>query len=165
VSAAAPNIRPALREDWPAIWRFLQPVIAAGETYALPRDMTEAAARDYWFAAGHTVLVASLDAAVVGTYVLTANRPGGGAHVANCAYVTAAEASGQGVARAMAADSLDRARAMGFRAMQFNFVVSSNTRAVRLWHGLGFLTVGRVPRAFAHPALGEVDALVMHRFL
>ncbi len=161
--ADAPEIRPATPTDWSAIWRFLQPVIAAGETYALPRDMAADAARDYWFAPGHRVFVAVRDAAVLGTYFLRANRMGGGAHVANCGYVTAAEAQGQGIARAMAEDSLRRARDAGFRAMQFNFVVSSNARAVRLWHALGFETVGRLPEAFAHPRLGFVDALVMFR--
>jgi L-amino acid N-acyltransferase YncA len=165
VSGAALDIRPAAPVDWPAIWRFFAPVVAAGETYALPRDMGSEDARAFWCAPDHHVFVASRDGALLGTYYLACNRPGGGAHVANCGYVTAAEASGQGVARAMAEDSLHRAKTLGFRAMQFNFVVSSNTRAVRLWHALGFLTVGRVPGAFMHPTLGEVDALVMHRLL
>lgn len=164
-AATAPVIRPAVVADWPELWPILRAVIVPGETYALPRDMTEAAARAMWFADGHHVFVAERGGAVVGTYYLQANKPGGGAHVANCGYMTASSATGQGVARAMAAHSLDHARALGFRAMQFNFVVSSNERAVRLWHKLGFLTVGRVPGAFAHPSLGDVDALVMHRLL
>jgi ribosomal protein S18 acetylase RimI-like enzyme len=96
---------------------------------------------------------------------MRANQQGGGSHVANCGYMTALEASGRGVARAMCAHSLEHARARGFRAMQFNFVVASNARAVALWQSLGFEIVGRLPEAFAHPQLGLVDALVMYRKL
>jgi ribosomal protein S18 acetylase RimI-like enzyme len=102
---------------------------------------------------------------VLGTYFLRANQKGGGSHVANCGYITAARATGRGVARAMCAHSLDHARARGFQAMQFNFVVVTNERAVRLWQSFGFETVGRLPRVFRHPTLGLVDALVMHRVL
>ena len=102
---------------------------------------------------------------VLGTYYLRANFAGGAAHVANCGYMTARAAQGRGVARAMCEHSLDRARARGFRAMQFNCVVSTNTRAAALWEGLGFAIVGRLPGAFAHPTKGEVDALVMYRRL
>ncbi|MGH6969068.1 MAG: GNAT family N-acetyltransferase [Stellaceae bacterium] len=103
--------------------------------------------------------------AVVGTYYLQANQRGGGAHVANCGYVTAAKSAGRGVACAMCAHSLDVARARGFRAMQFNLVVATNERAIRLWEQCGFAIVGRLPGAFRHPRLGPVDALVMYRTL
>ena len=102
---------------------------------------------------------------ILGTYYLQANQQGGGAHVANCGYATAVDATGRGIARAMCAHSLDRARARGFRAMQFNCVISTNERAVRLWQSHGFAIVGRLPGAFAHPELGLVDALVMYRML
>ena len=102
---------------------------------------------------------------ILGTYYLRANQPGGGAHVANCGFMTASAAAGRGVARAMCAHALAHARARGFRAMQFNFVVSTNERAVRLWRGLGFEIVGRLPGAFDHPVHGEVDALVMFQRL
>ena len=102
---------------------------------------------------------------MLGSYFLRANHPGGGSHVANTGYMTAAEATGRGVARAMCLDLLERARERGFRAMQFNFVVSTNERAVKLWHGLGFQTVGRLPGAFSHPGMGDVDVLVMYRKL
>ena len=137
----------------------------AGETYTLPRDLTREEAFAYWFTPGNEVFVAEDDAAVVGTYFLHANQKGGGDHVANCGYITAPAESGRGVARAMCAHSLDHARASGFRAMQFNFVVSSNIRAVKLWRSFGFETVGRLPEAFRHPTLGYVDALVMYRKL
>jgi L-amino acid N-acyltransferase YncA len=158
-------IRPATAVDDKAIWRMLEPVIRAGETYALPRDMSETDALSYWRAPGHQVFVATDDDAIVGTYYLRANQRGGGAHVANCAYVTAPWAQARGVARAMAAHSLEHARAAGFRAMQFNFVVGSNVRAVRLWQSLGFAIVGTLPAAFEHPQLGPVDAYVMVRKL
>lgn len=159
------TIRPARPDDRIAIWRIMEPVIRAGETYALPRDMSEADALDYWFAPGHDVFVADREDGLVGTYYLRANQAGGGAHVANCAYMSAGWATGRGVARAMCAHSLAHAKARGFRAMQFNFVVASNTRAVRLWQSFGFEIAGRLPLAFHHPQLGYVDAYVMVRRL
>jgi L-amino acid N-acyltransferase YncA len=158
-------IRSATREDDEAIWQILEPVLRTGETYTLPREITRSEALAYWFSPGRAVFVAEQAGAVVGCYYLRANQQGGGAHVANCGYVTAQHATGQGVARAMCIHSLDVARQGGFRAMQFNFVVSTNQRAVRLWTSLGFDTVGRLPGAFLHPVLGYVDALVMYRTL
>lgn len=158
-------IRPANSEDAEPIWRILEPVIRAGETYPLPRDMSRDAALAYWLAPHHTVFVAVDAAAIAGTYYLRANNAGGGAHVANCGYMVAGGATGRGVARAMCAHSLARAKERGFRAMQFNFVIASNERAVRLWQAMGFSIVGRLPGAFAHPAHGDVDALVMWRAL
>ena len=159
------KIRPAAAGDAAAIWHILEPMIRAGETYALPRDMSREAALAYWLAPGHAVFVAEEAGRILGTYFLQANHQGGGAHVANCGYVTAAEAAGRGVARAMCTHSLELARTRGFRAMQFNFVVSSNARAVATWQHFGFEIVGRLPLAFEHPRLGLVDALVMHRML
>lgn len=161
-----PAIRPATPEDDDGVWAILEPVIRGGEHYALPRDMTRAAALAYWRAPGHDAWIATgEDGRVLGTYFVRANQQGGGAHVANAGYATAPDARGRGVARAMCAHSLERARALGFRAMQFNFVVASNERAVRLWRAMGFAVIGRIPGAFAHPALGDVDALIMHRAL
>lgn len=151
--------------DAPALAAILLPVIREGETYALDRDMDAAAAVAYWTAPENMAIVACSGDDVIGSYYLRANQRGGGAHVANCGYVTAPEARGRGVARAMAEHSFDQARAAGFRAMQFNFVVASNAPAVHLWRALGFAIVGRLPGAFEHPALGPVDALVMHRAL
>ena len=158
-------IRPALPSDSGAIWRVLEPVIRAGETWALPRDMSEAEALAYWTAPDREAFVAEEDGSILGTYFLRANHPGGGSHVANTGYMTAADATGRGVGRALCLHSLQRARERGFRAMQFNFVVSTNERAVRLWHSLGFETVGRLPGAFNHPRLGDVDVLVMYQRL
>ena len=158
-------IRPAAPADNDAIWAILEPTFRAGETYPIPRDITRADALTYWRAAGHEVFVAEAEGHVLGTYYLRANNRGGGAHVANCGYMVAPEAGGGGVARAMCQDSLERARRRGFRAMQFNFVIASNERAVHLWQSCGFSVVGRLPEAFAHPRLGLVDALVMVRNL
>jgi ribosomal protein S18 acetylase RimI-like enzyme len=161
-------IRPAVDGDDTAIGRIIAPVIQAGETYALPPNWTEAEALAYWGSPGHTVFVAAADdGAVVGTYYIRPNQRagGGGDHVANCAFMTAASSTGRGVATAMCAHALQYAAAAGYRAMQFNFVVSTNARAVALWQRFGFKIVGRLPGAFRHPTLGRVDALVMYRTL
>jgi ribosomal protein S18 acetylase RimI-like enzyme len=160
------SIRRAEKSDAAAIWAILEPVFRAGETYPLPREMSEADALEFWMANGHEVFVAEdLHCQMLGTYFLRANQRGGGAHVANCGYVTATWANGRGVARKMCAHSLKHAKARGFRAMQFNFVVSTNERAVRLWESFGFRVVGRLPGAFQHAKLGFVDALVMYHEL
>lgn len=158
-------LRKALLKDEDAIWAILEPVIRAGETYPLPRNMDRQTALAYWFSPGHDVFVAEDKGLVVGTYFLKANQKGGGAHVANCGYMTAPHATSRGVARAMCAHSLEYAKERGFRAMQFNFVVSTNERAVRLWQSFNFEIAGRLPRVFEHPTHGFVDALVMYREL
>ena len=159
------HIRPARPDDAAAIAGIILPVIRAGETYALDPAMPEADALAYWLGADRETFVAEADGEILGTYYIRANQAGGGAHVANCGYMTAVAATGRGVAQAMCLHSLAHAKARGFRAMQFNFVVSTNERAVRLWQRLGFVVVGRLPGAFRHPALGDVDALVMFRAL
>jgi ribosomal protein S18 acetylase RimI-like enzyme len=161
--AAAMQLRPATAADREAIWTVLQPVIRAGETYALDRDMSREAALAYWLA--NEAFVAEDDGAVVGTYYLRPNQAGGGAHVCNCGYMVSTAAAGRGVARAMCAHSLEHARRRGYRAMQFNFVVGSNVRAVHLWESMGFEVIGRVPGGFEHPRLGFVDALMMYQEL
>ena len=159
------KIRAAGANDSDPIWKIIEPVIRGGDTYTLPADMNREEALAYWSAPGHEVFVAEENREILGTYYLRSNQKGGGAHVANCGYMTAPWASGRGIARAMCAHSLDVAKTRGFRAMQFNFVVSSNERAVRLWQSCGFEIVGRLPEAFVHPTLGAVDALVMFRQL
>ena len=159
------EIRNAAESDNDAIWKILKPVIRAGETYTLPRDLSRADALAYWHTRGHEVFVAEENGEIIGTYYLRANQKGGGAHVANCGYMTAPWANGRGVARAMCLHSIEHAKSRGFHAMQFNFVVSTNERAVRLWQSLQFEIVGRLPGAFMHPVLGAVDALVMYRQL
>ena len=158
-------IRPATSADGPAIWAILEPVIRAGETFALDRDMDEDDALRFWAGPGMAAFVAEEAGAIVGTYYLRPNHAGGGGHVCNGGYMVAGHATGRGVARAMGEHSLEEARLRRFRAMQFNFVVSTNERAVRLWQSLGFAIVGRLPGAFNHPTLGFVDTLVMFRTL
>lgn len=158
-------IRIARQEDHPALWAILEPVIRAGQTYTLPLDMTREEALGFWLSPGHEVFVAEDEGQVVGTYFLRANHKGPGAHVANCGYVTRADRTGRGIARGMCAHSLDRARERGFRAMQFNFVVSTNERAIGLWQSMGFRIVGQLPAAFLDAERGYVDALVMYRSL
>jgi len=159
------SIRPASDADRPALWAILEPVIRAGETFALPRAMTEAEAHANWCAPDRQVFVAVDAGQVVGSYYLKPNQPGGGAHVANAGYMVAGPASGRGVARAMGLHSLATARAQGYRAVQFNFVVSTNAPAVHLWQSIGFQIVGRVPDAYHHATLGYVDIFVMHKSL
>ncbi|MGF1500390.1 MAG: GNAT family N-acetyltransferase [Paracoccaceae bacterium] len=145
---------------------MLRPVFRAGETYAVDRDISETDALAFWCAPAKTTCLAEDAAgAALGSFYMAANQGGGGAHVANAGFVTAASARGRGVARAMLRDALDRARGAGFRAMQFNFVVATNTGAIALWRSEGFEIVGRLPGAFRHPGAGEVDALVMYRRL
>jgi len=162
---ATPAIRPATSADGAVIWAILAPVFRAGETYPIPREINRADALAYWNSPGHSVFVAEDNGDIVGTYYLRANNRGGGSHVANCGYMTAQAATGRGVARTMCNHSLEVARQRAFSAMQFNFVIASNERAVRLWQACGFEVVGRLPQAFQHPRLGLVDALVMFRRL
>jgi len=158
-------IRPAAQADHDAIWHILEPTIRAGETYPLPRDMTRAAALAYWTGPTHEVFVAVIGADIVGTYYIRPNQTGGGAHVANCGYMTAPAATGRGIARAMCQHSLAHARNRGYRAIQFNFVIATNTRAIALWHACGFTTLARLPAAYHHPTAGYVDALIMFQTL
>ncbi len=160
-------VRIATQADGDALWAMLEPVLRAGETYALPRDWTREQVLGFWLSPEKEATFVAVDDAgqVLGTYYLKANQMGPGAHVANCGYVTAAWAAGKGVARTMCVHSQAEAKARGFRAMQFNSVVSTNVRAVRLWESLGFDVVGRLPGAFAHPTAGDVDALVMFKTL
>jgi GNAT superfamily N-acetyltransferase len=140
-------------------------VLSTGDTYMLPPDTAEDAARAYWTGPGVSVYVAERDGDIVGTYAFRANQPGQGAHVANAGYMVDPEGAGKGVGTLMGEHSLGEARKAGFRAMQFNAVVSTNSRAVALWQRLGFAIIGTVPDGFRHPSLGFVDLYIMHRFL
>lgn len=162
---AAPTIRPVTPADHDALWEMLEPVIRAGETYALDRDMSRADALAMWCAPGKQSFVALLDGEPAGTYYLAPNQKGGGRHVGNCGYIVHPDHGGRGLAGRMAADSIARAREAGYRALQFNFVVSSNAAAIAAWQRAGFSIVGTLPGAFAHPRLGFIDAHVMYRGL
>jgi GNAT superfamily N-acetyltransferase len=158
-------IRPALPEDEDAIAAILEPICAGGEVFCVPRDGGRTAALAYWQAPGSRIFVAADEGEILGSSYLRANQKGGGAHVANAGYATSLAAQGRGIGRALLAHSLDTAKAAGFRAMQFNFVVATNVRAISTWEAAGFATVGRLPGAFRHPTQGYVDALVMFRTL
>lgn len=159
------EIRTASEGDWPAIWAILEPIIREGETLALPRDGDDTIGRAYFASPEKTNFIASEDGVVLGASYVRANQLGGGSHIANCGYITAAAARGKGVARALCAHSIDYCRDAGFAGIQFNFVVSTNAPAVHLWHTFGFETLTRLPHAFAHPRLGLVDALVLFKRL
>lgn len=159
------RIREAGPDDRDAVWSILEPVIREGATYAIDPEIGREAALDFWTGEGRTCFLAEEDGAVLGTYMFRTNQPGGGDHVCNCGYMTAPQARGRGIARRMAEHSLDHARAQGFGAMQYNFVVSTNTGAIRLWQSLGFHIAGTLPGAFRHPDAGYVDVYVMYREL
>ena len=159
------EIRSATSEDRDAVWNIFHAIVAAGDTYAFDPKMSRDEALAYWFRADTHTYVAERDGCVVGTYILRANQPGLGSHVANAAFMVASDAQGSGVGRRMAEHCLGEARHLGFRAMQFNFVVSTNTPAIHLWEQLGFKVVGTLPVAFRHPKRGYVDVYVMFRLL
>ena len=159
------KIRPATDADHDAIWKIFHEIVAAGDTYAFDPKMSREEALAYWFRSGTRTYVVEEDGGVVGTYILRPNQSGPGSHVANAAFMVARDAEGAGVGRRMAEHCLTEARRMGFRGMQFNFVVSTNTRAIHLWNQLGFKIVGTLPGAFRHPEKGFVDVYVMYRSL
>lgn len=156
------KIRPATPADHDAIWAMLEPVFRAGDTYAIDPDKGRDDALAYW-TAFHAYVAGEKD--LLGTYYIRPNQQGGGGHVCNCGYITARGAEGKGVARAMLAHSLVEAKRLGFEAMQYNFVLASNTRAIDTWLRAGFTQIGRIPKAFKAPGGGYVDALILHRFL
>lgn len=159
------DIRPFDPADADALWTLLEPVFRAGDTYAVDPNISRDAALAMWVDTPAATFVVEDAGAILGTYYIKTNQKGGGAHVCNCGYITAAAARGQGLASAMCAHSLGAAKALGYKAMQFNFVLTSNEGAIRLWERAGFETVGRIPEAFQHPSAGLVDALVMYRKL
>lgn len=159
------EIRRASASDWEAIWSIFRAVVATGDTYVYAPDTTKEEAFALWMAPAGATYVAVEGDAVVGTYILKPNQPSLGAHVANAGFMVLPDAAGRGIGRTMAEHCLREAKAAGYLAMQFNFVVSTNERAVALWRSLGFSIVGTLPKAFHHRSLGLVDAYVMHRFL
>jgi L-amino acid N-acyltransferase YncA len=159
------TIRRATDSDWDSIWEIFHAVVRQGDTYVYDPATTKEEGRAIWMIPHGTTYVACQGDQVVGTYLLRANQPGLGSHVANAGYMVAPGEAGRGVGRAMCEHSLEEARRAGFLAMQFNFVVSTNERAVALWQRMGFQIVGTLPKVFRHRTLGLVDAYVMHREL
>jgi L-amino acid N-acyltransferase YncA len=158
-------IRDATAADWPAIWPFLQRIVAAGETYSYDQDMGEERAREIWLLEppGRTIVAVTPDGTVLGTAKMNPNQMGPAAHIASASFMVDPEYSGRGVGRALGEHVLDWARAEGYRGMQFNAVVETNTRAVALWRTLGFEVLGTVPEGFRHPVHGYVGLHIMYR--
>lgn len=159
------NIREASIDDFDLIWPIFHDIVKSGETYAYPVDIEKEDASKIWLGLPRNTYVFEENGKILGTYFIKTNQAGPGAHVCNCGYMVSSVARGRGLATAMCEHSLEIARALSYKAMQFNFVASSNEGAVRLWSKLGFETVGRLPKAFNHPKLGYVDALVMYKWL
>ncbi|MEO8574884.1 MAG: GNAT family N-acetyltransferase, partial [Pyrinomonadaceae bacterium] len=151
-------IRTANESDKSSVWRIIEAVIATGETYVFDPGTPQDEMIAYWFSPEKHVYVAERDGEVVGTFWLKANQPGLGSHVCNAAYMVAPDAAGKGIGKKMAEYSLDEARALGFTALQFNFVVKSNTAAVRLWQSIGMEIIGEIPDAFDHREFGMTNA-------
>ena len=159
------RIRTAREDDWPALWPILRQIIRAGDTYAIDPQISETAARQLWLDAPRAVYVAERAGEMLGSYFMKSNHAGGGSHVCNCGYIVSPSARGQGIAAQMCEHSQTEAIKLGYSAMQFNLVVSTNVGAIRLWERLGFTTVGVLPGAFHHPSDGFVDARVMYKWL
>jgi L-amino acid N-acyltransferase YncA len=164
-AVGALTIRPATDSDRDTIWKIFQATVAPGDAFVYAPNTSHEEAMRYWFAAGTDTFVAEQDGQVIGSYILRPNRPGLGNHIANAGFMVDPGARGLGVGRAMGEHCLSEARRRGYRAMQFNFVISTNESAVRLWQQLGFKIVGTLPGAFRHAQKGFVDAYVMFRSL
>lgn len=158
------NIREATEKDFDQIWPIFHEIVSAGDTYAFPIETTKQQALIIWLKTPIKTFVAEEDNNILGTYYIKTNQAGPGNHVCNCGYMVSSKARGRGLATSMCKHSQEVARELGYKAMQFNFVVSSNKGAVRLWEKLGFETVGKLPKAFKHPSEGYVDALVMYKW-
>jgi ribosomal protein S18 acetylase RimI-like enzyme len=159
------QIREAVSTDAEDIWTILHEVIATGDTYAFAPDTPKEDMLKYWFASGAHPFVALIDGVIAGTYVIRSNQPGLGSHTANGAFMTSSQFRKNGVGRAMGLHALKAARERGYLAMQFNFVVKSNTRAVALWESLGFKIMAEIPNAYRHAQNGFTNIYIMHRSL
>lgn len=158
-------IREAKQSDFEKIWPIFHEIASAGDTYAYPRDVTKKEGEKIWMNKPRKTFVAESEEGILGTYYIKTNHAGPGSHVCNCGYMVPPISRGKGLATAMCEHSQQVARELGYEAMQFNFVASTNVGAVRLWQKLGFEIVGRLPRAFKHPLKGNVDAFVMYKWL
>ena len=159
------KIRLATEADCDAIWKIFHSVVATGDTYAIDPHISRKEALQYWCAKNAHMYVAQSRGRILGTYTLRPNQAGGGSHVANAGFMVSSDTRGKGIGRAMAEHCLSEARRLGFRAMQFNYVISTNTAAIHLWRDLGFQIAGTLTAAFHHPDKGYVDVYVMYRSL
>ena len=159
------NIELAQKTHHKAIWEIFHNIVKAGDTYVYDPRTHEEEAISIWCSPIVTTYVATLNDEVMGTYIIKPNFPGLGAHIANCSYMVSDQARGLGVGRAMAEHSIKLAKELGFIAIQFNIVVSSNTNAIRLWQSLGFEIIGTTPKGFKHQKLGYIDSYIMYKSL
>lgn len=160
-------LRPAAEADFPALFALFQHILQEGLTYSyLPEEMTQERSRRYWMTAeGTHCVIAEIDGQFAGCFALRPNRTGHGDHVANASFIVHPDHRGRGVGRALGKQALVLAKSLGYRAIQYNFVVSVNDIAVKLWQSLGYSIIGTLPEGFRHPTLGLVDVYIMHRYL
>ncbi len=159
------EIRKAIEADEDVIWLILQQVISKGDSFVFAPNTPKEKMMAYWMEPDKNTYVAILDDTIVGSFFIKANQPGLGSHIANAGYMTSPLASGKGIGKAMGQFSLEEAKRLGYQAMQFNIVVKSNERAVRLWQSLGFKIIGEIPEAFNHQSLGMTNAYIMYQRL
>lgn len=159
------NLRPAKEDDIDILWDIFHEVGKGGDTYAHTGDMTKDQFKTYWFAPTNHVYVAEYESKVAGTFLLRPNHWGRGSHVANGAFMVHSGFRGKQIGKALGEHAISEAKRLGFKAIQYNYVVSTNEPAIKLWQSLGFNVIGTVPQGFNHAKLGMVDTLVMHRFL
>ena len=159
------NIREVIDGDFDDIWPIFHAIVNKGDTYAYPHDTNKEQAQKLWLEVPLVTYVVEKSGVILGTYFIKTNQAGAGEHVCNCGYMVAPFSKGRGLGMLMCQHSQQQALELGYKAMQFNFVAASNTGALKLWHKLGFATVGCLPNAFLHPQLGYIDAMVMYRWL
>ncbi|MGB0524764.1 MAG: GNAT family N-acetyltransferase [Flammeovirgaceae bacterium] len=159
------SLRQAEPSDATAIWSIIQPIIAKGDTYAFAPSSSKEEMLSYWMGIRKHTYVAEYDGKLVGTFVLQANQPGLGSHIANAGYMVDTAYGGLGIGKAMCLFSMKEAKRLGYVALQFNLVIKSNIRAIQLWKKLGFQVIGEIPEAFQHQELGLTNALIMYQKL
>jgi len=160
-----PTARIATNEDEESLWGILEPMVRRGGTYVFSLDKSKESLMGYWMGADKFTFVVERDGELLGTFYLKSNQEGLGDHICNAGFVVSPAAEGQGIGRWMGELAQAEAKSRGFLAMQFNFVIKSNQRAVQLWKSLGFAVIGEIPEAYRHPELGLVPALIFHKKL
>ncbi len=159
------TLRPTQKEDADSIGQIALEVIQTGDTWIFAPDSSKEKLLDYFFDKKKYLYVAEIESEIVGFFFLTENQKDLGSHIANAGYMVSPGQQIKGIGRAMANFSLIEAKILGFQAMQFNFVVKTNEKAVHLWQSLGFQIIGEIPEAFQHSELGLVNAFIMYKKL
>lgn len=156
------KIRLANQQDTDSVWEIFKEVVKTGDSYVFDPDIAKEEGLNNWLGEKYHTYVAELEGEVLGTYIIKQNQPGLGSHIANASYMVHPNAQGRGIGEAMARHSIQEARQLGFKAMQFNIVVATNFPAIQLWQKLGFKIIGTIPEAFKHMSKGFVDAHIMY---